>query len=73
MSYLEYLDRENLKYNLEGETVQVFELLGYDNNKIIDVFNNHAAKTNFYYIISKEEKNIKQTFNIIENAGFNQN
>jgi|TARA_B110000037_G_scaffold58046_1_gene70807 hypothetical protein len=54
ISYLEYLDGENPKYNLARETVQVFELLGYNNKKIIDIFNNHTTKTNFYYIISKE-------------------
>jgi len=74
MSYLEYWDEDepNLTYTLARETINVFQKLGYNQIQITDIFNNKSVKTNFYYVITKKENDIKKAFNTIENKGFNE-
>jgi len=72
MSYLEYLDLEepNLTYTLARETIDVFEKSGLTREQIIDILNNQSVKTNFHYIITKNQPDIKKCFNLIEPNGF---
>ncbi|OAD90897.1 hypothetical protein A7A78_13160 [Aequorivita soesokkakensis] len=73
MSYLEFLDTEepNLTYTLARETIDVFKKSGYNLEQIIDILNNKSVKTNFHYIITRNETDIKKCFNLVEQNGFN--
>lgn len=70
MSYLEYLDGENMSYSLARETVETFELSGYSRGEIKELFNNKSIKTNFYYLITSNENDIANCLNQSEHNGF---
>lgn len=60
MSYLEYLDGENESYTLARETIEVFKEIGYSNEEIRNLFNDDSVKTNFYFIITGNQSQIKE-------------
>jgi len=70
MSYLEYLDGENLSYTLARETVEAFELSGYSRTELRELFNDKSVKTNLYYLITSNENDIANCLNQVENNGY---
>ena len=71
ISYLEFMDGENDKYTLAKETILVFEMAGYEANEIRELLNNKSIKTNFYYLITTNQNDIKKCVNQLENYSFN--
>ena len=65
MSYLEYLDGENDSYTLAKETVQLFSKIGYSNQQIKFLLNEQTVKTNFYHLITSNQKLIKTTISTV--------
>ena len=59
MCYLEYVNGENDGFDLARETYEVFESLGFTEDEIRTIFKEECVKTNFYYIITKGQKDIK--------------
>lgn len=71
ISYMEFLDGENPNYKLANETVKSFEMAGYNIAEIRDLLNNRSIKTNFHYIITKNQPDIRKCFNLLENYSYN--
>ena len=71
MSYLEYLDGENPTYTLAKETVDVLQKSGLSIPQIKNLLNNESVKTNFHYVITKNQSDIKKCFNLIRAKEFN--
>ncbi len=71
ISYMEFMDGENDKYTLAKETIQSFEMAGYGETEIRELLNNKSIKTNFYYLSTTNQTDIKKCFKQIENYSFN--
>lgn len=72
ISYLEFLDGENDSYTLAKETVKSFEMAGFSIAEIRELLNEKSVKTNFYYLITKNQNDIRKCINQIENYTFNE-
>lgn len=71
ISYMEFLDGENPKYRLAIETIKSFEMAGYSIPEIKKLLNEKSIKTNFYYLITKNQKDISKCINKLEDYSFN--
>lgn len=72
ISYLEFLDGENDSYTLAKETVNAFEMAGFSITEIRNLLSEKSVKTNFYYLITKNQNDIRKCLNQIENYTFNE-
>ena len=71
ISYMEFMDGENDKYTLAKETILAFQMAGYEENEIRELLNDKSIKTNFYYLITTNQNDIKKCVNQLENYSFN--
>jgi len=71
ISYLEFMDGENPNYRLAKETIKAFELAGYSIPEIRKILNEKSIKTNFYYLITKNQTDISKCINQLQNYSFN--
>jgi hypothetical protein len=71
MSYLEYWDEGNASYAIARDTIKTLELAGLTKDEIRHLLSEQSVKTNFYYIITKDQSNIKQCLNFIAPGKFN--
>jgi hypothetical protein len=71
-AYIEFMDGENDSYTLARETVEALEMAGFSESDIRKLFNEDAVKTNFQYVITKGEGEIKQCFNALEGYSYKQ-
>lgn len=69
-SYMEYLDGENNTYTLARETIQAFEMAGYNTQEIRNLLNEKSIKTNFYYLITTNQPDIKKCLNGVNDYTF---
>jgi hypothetical protein len=65
MSYLEYLNGENDSYTLARDTVELFQSVGFENNRLKNFLNEKTIKTNFHFIITKNLSTIKECLSYI--------
>lgn len=72
ISYMEFIDGENPTYTLAKQTIEAFELAGYSLSEIIVLLNEKSIKTNFYYIITNNQDDIRKCINQLENFSFNE-
>jgi hypothetical protein len=72
ISYVEFLDGENPTYRLAIETINSFEMAGYSIPEIRELLNEKSIKTNFYYLITKNQNDIKKCINQLEDYSFNE-
>ena len=70
ISYMEFLDGENDNYTLAKETIKSFEMAGFSIQEIRELLNDKSIKTNFYYLITKNQNDISKCINQIENYSF---
>lgn len=70
ISYMEFLDGENPTYRLAIETVKLFQMVGYSISEIRKLLNEKSIKTNFYYLITKNQNDIKKCINQIDGYSF---
>lgn len=70
MSYLEYWDENNTTYTLARETLEVFEKAGYSKDALRVLLNEQSVKTNFYYIITKNQGEITKCLNSLGRGRF---
>lgn len=61
---ISYLDdfEGNYSYTLARETINVFKLVGLNEDAIIDKIEKYCVKTNFYHISTDDDKDIKKCF-----------
>jgi len=71
ISYMEFLDGENPNYRLAIETIKSFELAGYSIAEIRELLNEKSIKTNFYYLITKNQTDISKCINQLDSYSFN--
>jgi hypothetical protein len=71
ISYMEFLDGENPNYRLAIETINSFEMAGYSIPEIRELLNEKSIKTNFYYLITKNQTDISKCINQLDNYSFN--
>ncbi|WP_445956406.1 hypothetical protein [Yeosuana sp.] len=70
ISYLEFLDGENDSYTLAKETIKSFEMAGFSILEIRELLNEKSIKTNFYYLITKNQNDISKCINQISDYDF---
>lgn len=70
ISYMEFMDGENDSYTLAKETIESFEMAGYSNTEIRELLNEKSIKTNFYYLITRDQNDISKCINQIEDYKF---
>lgn len=70
ISYMEYLDGENPSYRLAIETITSFEMAGYSLSQTRELLNEKSIKTNFYYLITKNQKDISKCLNQLKDDSF---
>ena len=70
ISYMEFLDGENDSYVLAKETIKAFEMAGFSIPEIRELLNEKSIKTNFYYLITKNQNDISKCINQIEDYDF---
>ncbi len=70
ISYMEYFDGENPNYRLAKETVDVFEMAGFSLDEIEILLNDKSIKTNFYYLITRNQVDIKKCIDQLNNYSF---
>lgn len=61
ISYLDVFN-EGYKYSLAEETIAFFKLIGFNEKEIIQKFENDCVKTNLFHIITRNQNDIKSTF-----------
>jgi hypothetical protein len=64
ISYLDCFD-ERYPYRLAEDTIQYLKLSGLSEDEIKELFNQKCVKTNFFYIKTKLESDIKRTLDAI--------
>lgn len=69
---LSYLDVFNdvddwYRYHLAEKTLRLFSMADWSDERIIDLLENKAVKTNFYHIITNNADGIKKTLNCLGN------
>jgi DNA-binding transcriptional MerR regulator len=70
ISYMEFLDGENDNYTLAKETIKSFEMAGFSIPEIRELLNEKSIKTNFYYLITKNQNDISKCINQISDYDF---
>ena len=70
ISYMEFLDGENDSYTLAKETIKSFEMAGFSIQEIRELLNEKSIKTNFYYLITKNQNEISKCINQLEGYDF---
>lgn len=70
ISYMEFLDGENSTYTLAIETIKAFEIAGFTIPEIRELLNEKSIKTNFYYLITKNQNDISKCLNQVEDYSF---
>tara|TARA_R100000988_G_scaffold52441_1_gene25720 strand:+ start:313 stop:1035 length:723 start_codon:yes stop_codon:yes gene_type:complete len=70
ISYMEFLDGENPNYRLAIETIKSFEMAGYSIPEIRELLNEKSIKTNYYYLITKNQTDISKCINQLDNYSF---
>jgi hypothetical protein len=70
-TYNEYFGG-NKKYTLARETINVFREIGaFSNDGLIkDFFEDQCIKTNFFYMATTEQNDIKKSINMLQGNGF---
>ncbi|MBX7205282.1 MAG: hypothetical protein K1X81_07640 [Bacteroidia bacterium] len=71
LSYCEYLIGENNTYTLARETANVFKELiqPNDNESLTHFFNTRCTKTNFFYLATTKETDIKPFIKLLNGLG----
>ncbi len=62
ISYLDDFDG-NYHYQLARETVNVFKLVGLNEDEIISKLENNCVKTNFFHIVTQKDNHIEECLN----------
>lgn len=61
LSYIDHLDEE-YSYPLARETVEAFKIAGYSEDEIRSLFENDCVKSNFHYIVTRNQGDMNKCF-----------
>ena len=71
VSYIsDYLDDKYKNYALARETINSFEMADFSTDEIRILFNEKSIKTNFHYLITTNQNDIKKCFDQLESYTF---
>lgn len=65
-AYLEYWNLKSHNYTLARETIEIFKEIGYNEKQIRHIFEMESVKTNYFYIITKNQPLIYECLNKVD-------